>query len=96
MGGGEQVITQFVQPLDLSPIMFLIPAQIIIFLFIWPLESSGIINIYLLIFLPLLAICKIALLFFGTLVLYLQTRLLTPPMAMPAYKFMVSPIAVCR
>ncbi len=84
--GGEQVISQFVQSLDLSPIMFLILAQLIIFLLGWPLEWSEIIIIFVPIFLPLLAIFEIDPLFFGILVaLNLQTSFLTPPMAMSAY-----------
>ncbi|WP_138933502.1 TRAP transporter large permease [Roseovarius arcticus] len=84
--GGEQVISEFVQSLDLSPIMFLILAQLIIFLLGWPLEWSEIIIIFVPIFLPLLAIFDIDPLFFGILVaLNLQTSFLTPPMAMSAY-----------
>jgi len=84
--GGEQVISEFVQGLDLSPIMFLILAQLIIFLLGWPLEWSEIIIIFVPIFLPLLAIFEIDPLFFGILVaLNLQTSFLTPPMAMSAY-----------
>ncbi len=84
--GGEQVISAFVQSLDLSPIMFLILAQLIIFLLGWPLEWSEIIIIFVPIFLPLLAIFDIDPLFFGILVaLNLQTSFLTPPMAMSAY-----------
>ncbi|MEX2318475.1 MAG: TRAP transporter large permease subunit, partial [Bauldia sp.] len=41
--GGEQIITEFVTGLDLSPLAFLIIAQIIIFLLGWPLEWSEII-----------------------------------------------------
>ncbi|MBI6630815.1 TRAP transporter large permease [Pontibaca salina] len=84
--GGEQVISEFVQSLNLSPIMFLILAQIIIFLLGWPLEWSEIIIIFVPIFLPLLAVFDIDPLFFGILVaLNLQTSFLTPPMAMSAY-----------
>ena len=84
--GGEQVISEFVQSLDLSPITFLILAQLIIFLLGWPLEWSEIIIIFVPIFLPLLAIFDIDPLFFGILVaLNLQTSFLTPPMAMSAY-----------
>ena len=84
--GGEQVISQFVQSLDLTPIQFLILAQLIIFLLGWPLEWSEIIIIFVPIFLPLLPIFGIDPLFFGILVaLNLQTAFLTPPMAMSAY-----------
>jgi TRAP-type mannitol/chloroaromatic compound transport system permease large subunit len=84
--GGEQLISEFVIGLDLSPITFLIIAQIIIFLLGWPLEWSEIIIIFVPIFLPLLPHFGIDPLFFGILVaLNLQTSFMTPPMAMAAY-----------
>ncbi len=84
--GGERVIAEFVTSLDLSPVMFLIMAQLIIFLLGWPLEWSEIIIIFVPIFLPLLPLFGIDPLFFGILVaLNLQTSFLTPPMAMSAY-----------
>ena len=84
--GGEQVIAEFVESLALSPLMFLILAQLIIFLLGWPLEWSEIIIIFVPIFLPLLPQFGIDPLFFGVLVaLNLQTSFLTPPMAMSAY-----------
>ncbi|MBT8425839.1 MAG: TRAP transporter large permease subunit, partial [Silicimonas sp.] len=84
--GGEHVISEFVQGLDLTPVQFLILAQLIIFLLGWPLEWSEIIIIFVPIFLPLLAFFDIDPLFFGILVaLNLQTSFLTPPMAMSAY-----------
>ncbi len=84
--GGEQIITEFVTSLDMSPVMFLIMAQVIIFLLGWPLEWSEIIIIFVPIFLPLLPHFGIDPLFFGILVaLNLQTSFLTPPMAMSAY-----------
>ncbi|MBN2629327.1 MAG: TRAP transporter large permease subunit [Rhodobacteraceae bacterium] len=84
--GGEQVIGDFVKSLDMTPIQFLILAQIIIFLLGWPLEWSEIIIIFVPIFLPLLPLFGIDPLFFGVLVaLNLQTSFLTPPMAMSAY-----------
>lgn len=84
--GGEHLISEFVQSLNLTPIMFLLLAQIIIFLLGWPLEWSEIIIIFVPIFLPLLAFFQIDPLFFGILVaLNLQTSFLTPPMAMSAY-----------
>jgi tripartite ATP-independent transporter DctM subunit len=84
--GGEQIISNFVTGLDISPVMFLIMAQIIIFLLGWPLEWSEIIIIFVPIFLPLLPHFGIDPLFFGILVaLNLQTSFLTPPMAMSAY-----------
>jgi tripartite ATP-independent transporter DctM subunit len=84
--GGEQVISEFVTSLDLHPIVFLLLAQLIIFLLGWPLEWSEIIIIFVPIFLPLLNHFGIDPLFFGILVaLNLQTSFLTPPMAMSAY-----------
>ena len=84
--GGEHLISEFVQGLNLSPLMFLLLAQLIIFLLGWPLEWSEIIIIFVPIFLPLLAFFQIDPLFFGILVaLNLQTSFLTPPMAMSAY-----------
>jgi TRAP-type mannitol/chloroaromatic compound transport system permease large subunit len=77
---------EFVKSLDLTPIQFLIIAQLIIFLLGWPLEWSEIIIIFVPIFLPLLPLFEIDPLFFGVLVaLNLQTSFLTPPMAMSAY-----------
>ncbi|MGF1546256.1 MAG: TRAP transporter large permease subunit [Thiotrichales bacterium] len=84
--GGEHLISEFITGLDISPITFLIMAQIIIFLLGWPLEWSEIIIIFVPIFLPLLPHFGIDPLFFGILVaLNLQTSFLTPPMAMSAY-----------
>ncbi|GGF57222.1 C4-dicarboxylate ABC transporter [Paracoccus acridae] len=84
--GGEKVIADFVAGLDLTPVQFLIMAQLIIFLLGWPLEWSEIIIIFVPIFLPLLPMFGIDPLFFGVLVaLNLQTAFLTPPMAMSAY-----------
>ena len=84
--GGHAMIEEFVLGLDLSPITFLILAQIIIFLLGWPLEWSEIIIIFVPIFLPLLEPFGIDPLFFGILVaLNLQTSFMTPPMAMAAY-----------
>ena len=84
--GGEHVISEFVVSMDLTPLQFLLLAQLIIFLLGWPLEWSEIIIIFVPIFLPLLALFDIDPLFFGILVaLNLQTSFLTPPMAMSAY-----------
>jgi tripartite ATP-independent transporter DctM subunit len=84
--GGEQLISEFVQGMDLTPLQFLLLAQAIIFLLGWPLEWSEIIIIFVPIFLPLLPLFGIDPLFFGILVaLNLQTSFLTPPMAMSAY-----------
>ena len=84
--GGHDLVQDFVKGLNLSPLMFLILAQIIIFLLGWPLEWSEIIIIFVPIFLPLVHFFEIDPLFFGILVaLNLQTSFLTPPMAMAAY-----------
>ena len=84
--GGEHLISEFVTSLDMTPLMFLILAQFIIFLLGWPLEWSEIVIIFVPIFLPLLPHFGIDPLFFGILVaLNLQTSFLTPPMAMSAY-----------
>ena len=84
--GGEQLVGEFVGGLDLTPLQFLLLAQLIIFLLGWPLEWSEIIIIFVPIFLPLLPLFEVDPLFFGILVaLNLQTSFLTPPMAMSAY-----------
>ncbi|MEL6336400.1 MAG: TRAP transporter large permease subunit [Pseudomonadota bacterium] len=84
--GGEGLIEEFVLGLNMTPIQFLIMAQVIIFILGWPLEWSEIIIIFVPIFLPLLPFFEIDPLFFGILIaLNLQTSFLTPPMAMAAY-----------
>ena len=84
--GGHDIIKDFVLGLNMSPVMFLILAQVIIFLLGWPLEWSEIIIIFVPIFLPMLPAFNVDPLFFGILVaLNLQTSFLTPPMAMAAY-----------
>lgn len=84
--GGQQLVSDFVVGLDMTPLQFLIMAQIIIFLLGWPLEWSEIIIIFVPIFLPLLPHFGIDPLFFGILIaLNLQSSFLTPPMAMAAY-----------
>jgi tripartite ATP-independent transporter DctM subunit len=84
--GGHDIIKDFVLGMNLSPLMFLILAQLIIFILGWPLEWSEIIIIFVPIFLPMLGHFQVDPLFFGILVaLNLQTSFLTPPMAMAAY-----------
>jgi TRAP-type mannitol/chloroaromatic compound transport system permease large subunit len=84
--GGQQVIVDFVTGLDISPLTFMIIAQLIIFILGWPLEWTEIIVIFIPIFLPLLPHFGIDPLFFGILVaVNLQTAFLSPPMAMSAY-----------
>ena len=84
--GGEGIIKEFVLKLDMSPLWFMIVAQIIIFLLGWPLEWTEIIIIFVPIFLPLLSHFGIDPLMFGILVaINLQTAFLSPPMAMAAF-----------
>jgi TRAP-type mannitol/chloroaromatic compound transport system permease large subunit len=83
--GGQALIEEWVLSLELSPIQFLILAQIVIFLLGWPLEWTEIIVIFMPIFIPLLGHFGIDPLFFGLLVaLNLQTAFLSPPVAMAA------------
>jgi TRAP-type mannitol/chloroaromatic compound transport system permease large subunit len=84
--GGQQVIEKWVLSLGLTPVEFMLLAQIIIFLLGWPLEWTEIIVIFMPIFVPLLAQFGIDPLFFGLLVaLNLQTAFLSPPVAMAAF-----------
>ena len=70
----------------MTPVQFMILAQIIIFLLGWPLEWTEIIIIFMPIFIPLLPHFNIDPLFFGLLVaLNLQTAFLSPPVAMAAF-----------
>lgn len=72
--------------MDLTPVEFMIMAQIVIFLLGWPLEWTEIIVIFMPIFLPLLAHYNIDPLFFGILVaLNLQTAFLSPPLPCPPF-----------
>src|SRR5690606_30913367 len=78
--GGQEIINTWVLGMDLTPVQFMILAQIVIFLLGWPLEWTEIIVIFMPIFLPLLAHYQIDPLFFGLLVaLNLQTAFLSPP-----------------
>jgi tripartite ATP-independent transporter DctM subunit len=94
--GGHEPIAQFVKYMELSPLGFLIMAQIIIFVLGWPLEWTEIIVIFMPIFLPLLHTFNIDPLFFGLLVaLNIQTSFLSPPVAMaPFYLKGVAPAHV--
>lgn len=84
--GGQELINNWVLSMDLTPIQFMILAQVVIFLLGWPLEWTEIIIIFMPIFLPLLAHYQIDPLFFGLLVaLNLQTAFLSPPVAMSAF-----------
>ncbi|WP_439572979.1 TRAP transporter large permease [Phreatobacter sp.] len=94
--GGHEPIKNFVEALNLSPVMFMILAQVIIFILGWPLEWTEIIVIFVPIFLPLLDAFKIDPLFFGILIaLNIQTSFLSPPVAMaPFYLKGVAPAHV--
>jgi len=84
--GGQQIINTWVVSLDMSPVQFMLLAQVVIFLLGWPLEWTEIIVIFMPIFLPLLTHFNIDPLFFGLLVaLNLQTAFLSPPVAMAAF-----------
>jgi tripartite ATP-independent transporter DctM subunit len=84
--GGQQVIEKWVLSLGLTPVEFMLLAQILIFLLGWPLEWTEIIVIFMPIFVPLLSQFGIDPLFFGLLVaLNLQTAFLSPPVAMAAF-----------
>jgi TRAP-type mannitol/chloroaromatic compound transport system permease large subunit len=84
--GGQEIINHWVLSLDMTPVQFMILAQVIIFLLGWPLEWTEIIVIFMPIFIPLLPHFGIDPLFFGLLVaLNLQTAFLSPPVAMAAF-----------
>jgi TRAP-type mannitol/chloroaromatic compound transport system permease large subunit len=84
--GGQEIVNQWVKSLDMSPVQFMLLAQVIIFLLGWPLEWTEIIVIFMPIFIPLLSHFDINPLFFGLLVaLNLQTAFLSPPVAMAAF-----------
>lgn len=84
--GGQTVVEQFFASMNLSPVMFLLLTQLIIFLLGWPLEWTEIIIIFVPIFLPLLPNYGIDPIFFGILVaLNTQTAFNTPPVAMAAF-----------
>ena len=84
--GGQEIINTWVLSMDLTPLQFMILAQVVIFLLGWPLEWTEIIVIFMPIFVPLLAHYKIDPLFFGLLVaMNLQTAFLSPPVAMSAF-----------
>lgn len=84
--GGEHIVKDMLLAMDLTPVQFLLLAQLIIFILGWPLEWSEIIIIFVPIFLPLLPIYGVDPILFGILIaINLQTSFLTPPMAMSAY-----------
>ena len=84
--GGQELINTWVLGMELTPVQFMILAQVVIFLLGWPLEWTEIIVIFMPIFIPLLPHFNIDPLFFGLLVaLNLQTAFLSPPVAMAAF-----------
>lgn len=84
--GGQELINTWVLSLDMTPVQFMLLAQVVIFLLGWPLEWTEIIVIFMPIFIPLLPHFGIDPLFFGLLVaLNLQTAFLSPPVAMAAF-----------
>jgi TRAP-type mannitol/chloroaromatic compound transport system permease large subunit len=84
--GGQELINTWVLGMNLTPVEFMILAQVVIFLLGWPLEWTEIIVIFMPIFIPLLPHFGIDPLFFGLLVaLNLQTAFLSPPVAMAAF-----------
>ncbi len=84
--GGQDVVEKWVLSLGLTPLQFMILAQVIIFILGWPLEWTEIIVIFMPIFIPLLPKFGVDPLFFGLLVaLNLQTAFLSPPVAMAAF-----------
>ena len=77
---GHSLIEHWISGLSLTPLQFLLLAQLMIFILGWPLEWTEIIIIFVPIFLPLLHMFGIDPLFFGVLVaLNIQTSFLTPP-----------------
>jgi TRAP-type mannitol/chloroaromatic compound transport system permease large subunit len=84
--GGQALIESWVLGMNLSPIGFLIMAQVIIFLLGWPLEWTEIIVIFCPIFIPLLSHFQVDPVLFGTMVaVNLQAAFLSPPVAMSAF-----------
>jgi TRAP-type mannitol/chloroaromatic compound transport system permease large subunit len=84
--GGQGLIERWVLGMNLSPVGFMILAQLIIFLLGWPLEWTEIIVIFCPIFIPLLSHFQIDPILFGTMVaVNLQAAFLSPPVAMSAF-----------
>jgi TRAP-type mannitol/chloroaromatic compound transport system permease large subunit len=84
--GGQGLIERWVLSMNLSPVGFLIIAQMIIFLLGWPLEWTEIIVIFCPIFIPLLSHFQVDPILFGTMVaVNLQAAFLSPPVAMSAF-----------
>ncbi|HSF04334.1 MAG TPA: TRAP transporter large permease subunit [Methylomirabilota bacterium] len=84
--GGQGLVERWVLGMNLSPLGFLITAQLIIFLLGWPLEWTEIIVIFVPIFIPLLSHFEVDPILFGTMVaVNLQAAFLSPPVAMSAF-----------
>jgi TRAP-type mannitol/chloroaromatic compound transport system permease large subunit len=84
--GGQALIERWVLGMNLSPMGFMLIAQLIIFLLGWPLEWTEIIVIFCPIFIPLLGHFDIDPILFGTMVaVNLQAAFLSPPVAMSAF-----------
>jgi TRAP-type mannitol/chloroaromatic compound transport system permease large subunit len=84
--GGQGLIERWVLGMNLSPVGFMILAQLIIFLLGWPLEWTEIIVIFCPIFIPLLSHFQIDPILFGIMVaVNLQAAFLSPPVAMSAF-----------
>jgi TRAP-type mannitol/chloroaromatic compound transport system permease large subunit len=84
--GGQALIERWVLGLNLSPVGFLIVAQVIIFVLGWPLEWTEIIVIFCPIFIPLLSHFQVDPILFGVMVaVNLQAAFLSPPVAMSAF-----------
>ena len=84
--GGQSLIERWVLSMNLSPLGFLVIAQLIIFLLGWPLEWTEIIVIFCPIFIPLLSHFEVDPILFGTMVaVNLQAAFLSPPVAMSAF-----------
>jgi TRAP-type mannitol/chloroaromatic compound transport system permease large subunit len=84
--GGQALVERWVLGMNLSPVGFMIMAQLIIFLLGWPLEWTEIIVIFIPIFIPLLSHFQVDPILFGTMVaVNLQAAFLSPPVAMSAF-----------
>jgi TRAP-type mannitol/chloroaromatic compound transport system permease large subunit len=84
--GGQRIVEEWVMGMNLTPLQFLIMAQLIIFVLGWPLEWTEIIVIFVPIFLPLLQHFQIDPMLWGVLVFVnLQAAFLSPPVAMSAF-----------
>jgi TRAP-type mannitol/chloroaromatic compound transport system permease large subunit len=84
--GGQGLIERWVLGMNLSPVGFMVIAQLIIFLLGWPLEWTEIIVIFCPIFISLLSHFNVDPILFGTMVaVNLQAAFLSPPVAMSAF-----------